>query len=431
MSRQQIAVIGAGIAGLSSTWLLSQKYNVTLFERNDWYGGHANTVDVQTKQGKFSIDTGFVVYNDKNYPNLIALFKHLKVLTQPTDMSFAVSINRGQLEYSGDGLNGIFAQRRNLFNPQQWRLLFGILKFNRDAKSFLQKQNDLELSLGDFLENGGHSEIMQQRYLLPMGAAIWSCPVETMLQFPAHSFIQFCENHGLLDLKGRPQWRTLINGSQQYVQAILKDLPDSVELLGGADSVARSDDGVRVKCGGKIYEFDEVVFACHADEALALLEQPSADEKRVVGSFKYQQNHTWLHSDKSLMPKTRSTWSSWNYLAQWQQQEVPVMSATYWANNLHRFECDADYFVSLNPPAKPANDTVLKEIWYAHPIFDQAALKAKQELPSIQGANNTWYCGSYAGFGFHEDAISSAINTCSLLGVAAPWVSNDDQSALT
>ncbi len=428
MGTQQIAVIGAGIAGLSSIWLLSQKYNVTLFERSDWYGGHANTVDVETRQGTFSIDTGFVVYNERNYPNLIALFKHLKVLTQPTDMSFSVSLNRGELEYSGDGLNGIFAQRRNLFNPQQWRLLFNILKFNRAAKTFLRKNPASELTLAEFLENGGHSEIMQQRYLLPMGAAIWSCPVETMLQFPAYSFIQFCENHGLLDLKGRPQWRTLINGSQQYVQAILKDLPDSVMLRGGVESVKRVNNKVTIASEGELHEFDHVVFACHADEALALLEQPTADELDIIGSFKYQKNHTWLHSDDALMPKTRATWSSWNYLAHWKHEETPVMSATYWANNLHRFECDTDYFVSLNPPLKPDPDKTLREIWYTHPVFDQAALDAKQKLPTIQGTKNTWYCGSYAGFGFHEDALSSAMQTCSLLDVTAPWVADDQHT---
>lgn len=425
MGTQQIAVIGAGIAGLSSTWLLSQKYNVTLFERDDWYGGHAHTVDVATECGTFSIDTGFVVYNEKNYPNLIALFEHLNVATQETDMSFAVSLNRGELEYSGDGLNGIFAQRRNLFNPQQWRLLFGILKFNRAAKIFLQDDQDRDLSLGEFLRDGDHSEIMQQRYLLPMGAAIWSCPVETMLEFPAHSFIQFCENHGLLDLKGRPQWRTLLNGSQQYVRAILDDLPETVTFRGGADSVARNNQRIQISSSGQVDEFDHVVFACHADDALALLEQPSKDEQRIVGSFKYQKNHTWLHSDDALMPKTRTTWSSWNYLAQWRHAETPVMSATYWANNLHRFDCATDYFVSLNPPSKPAQSKVLREMWYTHPIFDQAALLAKQELQTVQGNSNTWYCGSYAGFGFHEDAISSAMQTCALLGVTAPWVNND------
>jgi len=428
MGTQHIAVIGAGIAGLSSTWLLSQKYNVTLFERNGWYGGHANTVDVDTKQGTFSIDTGFVVYNDRNYPNLIALFKHLKVLTQPTDMSFSVSLNRGELEYCGDGLNGMFAQRRNLFNPKQWQLLFNILKFNRAAKAFLRNNNDSDLSLAEFLAHGGHSEIMQQRYLLPMGAAIWSCPVETMLQFPAHSFIRFCENHGLLDLKGRPQWRTLINGSRQYVDAILKDLPKTVQLRGAVDSVVRSDNRISVKSQGQTHDFDHVVFACHADDALALLEQPTEDEQNIIGNFKYQENHTWLHCDQSLMPKTRATWSSWNYLAHWKQEETPVMSATYWANNLHRFECDTDYFVSLNPPSKPAANKVIQEIWYAHPIFDQAALRAKQQLPKIQGIKNTWFCGSYAGFGFHEDALTSAMHTCALLNVTAPWAV-DEQDA--
>lgn len=428
MGIQRVAVIGAGISGLTSAWLLSTKYNVSLYERNDWHGGHAHTVDAPESGTDLihAIDTGFVVYNEKNYPNLIALFEYFNIATQPTDMSFAVSLNQGELEYSGSGFNGLFAQRRNLISPGHWRLLLDIVAFNKDAKAFLEQPPQTSLSLGEFLTQHQHSTKLQQHYLLPMGAAIWSCPVETMLNFPAYSFLKFCDNHGLLDLKNRPKWRTVTGGSKNYVNKILAEIQGKVELHHQADSVKRGTNHITIKCGNEEQSYDAVVFACHADEALALLQQPTASEQEILGCFKYEENETWLHSDERLMPKTKRVWSCWNYLAQWSEQSAPVMSATYWANRLHRLECDTDFFISLNPPLAPASDKVIGKFNYSHPIFDQQAVAAQQQLLHIQGEKMAWFCGSYAKYGFHEDGLASAIDTCSLLGVTPPW-SNTEQ----
>lgn len=427
MGIQRVAVIGAGISGLTSAWLLSTKYKVSLYERNDWHGGHAHTVDAsdpgadQTQ----SIDTGFVVYNEKNYPNLIALFDYLGVPTQPTDMSFAVSLNQGELEYSGSGFNGLFAQRRNLISPSHWRLLLDIVAFNKDAKTFLEQPTQTPLTLGEFLTEHQHSRNLQQHYLLPMGAAIWSCPVETMLNFPAHSFLKFCDNHGLLDLKNRPKWRTVTGGSKQYVNKILKEIEGNVEFYQAANSVTRDAKQVVIESAEKQASYDAVVFACHADEALSLLEQPSQNEQEILGCFKYEENETWLHTDERLMPESKRVWSCWNYLANWSEQNTPVMSATYWANRLHRLQCDTNFFISLNPPVAPEADKVIARFNYSHPIFDQQAVAAQQQLNQVQGENMAWFCGSYAGYGFHEDGLTSAINTCGLLDVRPPWTNTE------
>ncbi len=426
MGIQRVAVIGAGISGLTSAWLLSTKYKVSLYERNDWHGGHAHTVDAQETESDRShpIDTGFVVYNEKNYPNLIALFNHFNVATQPTDMSFAVSLNQGELEYSGSGFNGLFAQRRNLLNPGHWRLLLDIVAFNKDAKAFL-KQPETSLSLGEYLTQHQHSTKLQQHYLLPMGAAIWSCPVETMLNFPAYSFLKFCDNHGLLDLKNRPKWRTVSGGSKHYVSKILGEIQGTVELLQQADSVKRDANQVLINSAGKEQSYDAVVFACHADEALTLLQQPTQAEQEILGCFKYEENETWLHTDERLMPESKRVWSCWNYLANWSKQNTPVMSATYWANRLHRLQCDTNFFISLNPPVAPAMDKVIARYNYSHPIFDHKAVAAQQQLERIQGDKMAWFCGSYAKYGFHEDGLTSAINTCGMLDVTPPWVNNE------
>lgn len=427
MGIQRVAVIGAGISGLTSAWLLSTKYKVSLYERNDWHGGHAHTVDVPDTEPDQtqSIDTGFVVYNEKNYPNLIALFKHFEIATQPTDMSFAVSLNQGELEYSGSGFNGLFAQRRNLLSPTHWRLLLDIVAFNKDAKAFLQQPPETPVSLGQFLSERQHSTNLQQHYLLPMGAAIWSCPVETMLNFPAYSFLKFCDNHGLLDLKNRPKWRTVTGGSKHYVNKILAEIEGTVELKQQADSVTRDANQVVINSAGKEESYDAVVFACHADEALALLQQPSQNEQEILGCFKYEDNETWLHTDERLMPKAKRVWSCWNYLAHWSEQNTPVMSATYWANRLHRLSSDTNFFISLNPPVVPEADKVISKYNYSHPVFDQQAVAAQQQLKHIQGENMAWFCGSYASYGFHEDGLASAINTCSLLDVTPPWTNTE------
>jgi len=444
--RQSIAVIGSGITGLSAAWLLNKKFKITLFEKNSYIGGHTHTHDVQEGEKELSIDSGFIVYNKKNYPNLVGLFNHLNVDTQATDMSFGFSLDEGKLEYSGSGLKGMFAQRGNLFRIQHWRLLKEIVRFNKVAHAALDDVNTNaskslfsskgpSLSLGEFLENHNFSKDLRQHYLLPMGAAIWSCPVEIMTSFPAHSFLQFFANHGLIDLKNRPQWRTVVGGSREYVRKMMADMGGHVTIKRAASSVIRKgqeegikDSNVEVISEGKSFYFDQVIFACHADEALSLIEKPTINERAILSCFNYQENKTYLHTDERLMPRRKKAWCSWNYLARTNEQTgkdgfktEQKMTATYWMNRLQKVKADKNYLVTLNPYSEPKKNSIIEVMTYDHPLFDRDAMHAQGRLMEIQGNKNSWFCGSYTGYGFHEDALSSSVAVCEQLGVIAPW----------
>lgn len=431
--RKRIAIVGGGIAGLSAAWLLNRRHEVTLFERNGYVGGHSNTIEVETPTGSESVDTGFVVYNRRNYPLLTRLFTRLGVRTQDTDMTFSASIDHGRIEYAGSDLNTLFAQRRNLLNPPYWGMLRDILRFNRDAKRTLSSSGDQSTSLGNYLDRNGYGSRLCNHYLLPMGAAIWSCPTQSMRDFPARSFLEFFRNHGLLDLANRPQWKTVTGGSREYVRRMLADLPERAFTSSPVSCVRRADHGVVVHTrGAEPQRFDEVVLACHADEALRLIERPSREEGRILGAFGYQENRTLLHSDPALMPRSRRVWSSWNYLAQSRGGETRNVSVTYWMNRLQRLTTAQPLLVSLNPLREPRPGTLIAEMTYHHPVFDQAAMNAQQALPTLQGADRLWFCGSYAGYGFHEDALRSSVQVCSALGAEPPWAeeSTSDSDAL-
>ena len=422
MQRKRIAIVGAGVAGLSAAWLLHRDHQVTLFERNDYFGGHSHTVTVETADGPAAIDTGFVVYNEPNYPHLTGLFRLLGVKTQHTDMSFAASIDGGRIEYAGSNLGTLFAQKRNLANPLYWHMLGEILRFNRTAKASLATGDAAALSLGEYLDYYRFGSRLRDHYLLPMAAAIWSCPTATMMRFPAMSFLQFFRNHGLLDLKDRPQWQTVSGGSQQYVARLLADLGDDVHRSAAATRIERRADAVRVHTvDGEYRDFDDVVLACHADEALRMIAQPTAGERRLLGAFSYQENRTLLHSDAALMPKNQKTWSSWNYLAQTGQTRERHVSVSYWMNRLQRLPHAQQFFVSLNPLQDPRSETVLREMSYHHPVFDEAAMAAQHYLHELQGRDRLWFAGSYFGYGFHEDALRSAVEMARLFGVSIPW----------
>jgi predicted NAD/FAD-binding protein len=459
IKKQSIAIIGSGISGLSACWLLHKKYDVTLFEKNDYLGGHTHTHDVIEKDKYLAIDSGFIVYNKKNYPNLVGLLKQLDVETQTTDMSFAFSLDKGLLEYAGTGLSGMFAQRSNLLRPKHWRLLKEIVRFNKVAHAELKRlevEKCTNYSLGDFLKQYKFSIDLQQNYLLPMGAAIWSCPVDVMYSFPAFSFLRFFANHGLIDLKNRPQWRSVVGGSREYIKKMMLILETEISIKGGAELVKRSDnctknrsDGVinkypdnaidqssnkvsehsvEVISDGQSYYFDQVVFACHADDALKLLDVISTSEEEILGCFTYQENKTYLHTDISLMPKRESAWCCWNYLAQSNNNssskrslEDKQVTATYWMNKLQSINADKHYLVTLNPYQKIDQSKILKKMTYHHPVFDSKAINAQTRLNELQGINNSWFCGSYTGYGFHEDGLSSSVNVCEQLGVIAEW----------
>lgn len=429
---QSIAIIGSGITGLSASWLLHKKYKVTLFEKNSHIGGHTHTHDVPEDDKMLSIDSGFIVYNEKNYPNLVGLFNQLDVETQATDMSFAFSLDKGKLEYSGTDLKGMFAQRRNLFSLKHWRLIAEIVRFNKVAHAALADINKnnpttllfnhgVPLTLAAFLAQHKFSHDLQQHYLLPMGAAIWSCPMEVMNSFPAYSFLRFFSNHGLIDLHNRPQWRSVVGGSREYVKKIMAEA--DLEIKGAAKSVVRHKHAVDVLVEEECLRFDQVIFACHADEALALLETASPDEQDILGCFNYQENQTYLHTDVSLMPQRKKAWCSWNYLASSEkgQGATKKVTATYWMNSLQTLQSDQQYLVTLNPFYQIDPSKVIKEMTYHHPVFDHDALHAQTRLKEIQGKNNSWFCGSYSGYGFHEDALSSSLAVCEQLGVIAPW----------
>lgn len=419
----RIAIVGSGIAGLSAAWLLNNRHQILLYEQNNYLGGHTNTRMVETEHGSLPVDTGFIVFNRRNYPLLTRLLDYLGVATQPTSMSFSVSANNGQYEYAGSGLNALFAQRGNLLNPGHYRMLAAILRFNRDAKQLLQEPPKVPTSIGEFIEKGGYGAPFRDRYLLPMAAAIWSCPVETMADFPANSLLHFFSNHGLLDLRNRPHWHTIRGGSHQYVKCLLQSLQGKVACDDRVTLVRRDNQGVLVH-GQRSGEtrFDAVVLACHADQALSLIDRPLRQERAVLGAFQYQANRAILHTDAKLMPRRRSAWSAWNYLTNETRVGAEAVSVTYWMNCLQRIDQGPPLFVSLNPLREPHPDTVIADIDYSHPVFDHSAVDAQQRLGELQGHGGVWFCGSYWGYGFHEDALRSSVTLARQLGVELPWV---------
>lgn len=421
LHRKKIAVIGSGISGLSCAWLLAKQHQVTLFEKDDRLGGHANTVAVEVDGKTINVDTGFIVYNPVNYPNLVALFEHLAVESCETDMSFGISINGGEIEYAGSGLATLFAQRRNILRPGFWRMLNDIRRFYQQADRLHTKASKEQLSLRQLLSSEGYSEPFIKQHLLPMGAAIWSTPMEKMLDYPATSFLRFCKNHGLLQVNDRPVWRTVINGSHEYIQKMAPAI-DDIRLNSRVHRVVRDAKGIHINdLHGNSDTFDDVVFACHADQALAMLAKPTTQEQQLLQAFPYQRNRAYLHRDTDLMPQRRSVWSSWNYLADDQQEEQHV-SVTYWMNQLQPLATDTPILVSLNPPNAPRPEHLLRSFFYDHPLFDQRSLQAQQQLWQLQGINNTWFCGAYFGYGFHEDGLQSGLAVAERIGhVARPW----------
>jgi predicted NAD/FAD-binding protein len=418
--RLNIAVIGTGIAGLSAAWLLSRRHDVTVYEKASRLGGHANTIAVRGPEGVTPVDMGFIVYNPETYPNLTALFDELGVPTQASDMSFGVSLRGGALEYAGTDLKGLFAQKSNLFNPRFWRMMRDLVRFYRQGtRDARDPAADLG-SLGDYLAANGYGEALIRDHLLPMAAAIWSTPAGDMLDYPAAAFLRFCDNHGLLRLTGRPQWRTVIGGSCTYVERISAPFADRVRLGVGVRSVTRLADGVDVVDNqGKVAFHDHVVIAAHADQALSMLTDPTEAERATLGALRYGPNHAVMHRDPRLMPRRRAAWCSWNYLG---GEETGAVFATYWMNRLQGVRTAEPVFVSLNPTAMPSADTVIHREAYEHPLFDAAALAAQRQLWSLQGVGRTWYCGAYFGAGFHEDGLQAGLAVAELLGgVKRPW----------
>lgn len=429
----KIAVIGAGISGMSAAWLLDRHgHDVTVFEQNGHIGGHSNTVEAPSADGRRSIpvDTGFIVYNEWTYPNLTELFAHLRVPTERSTMSFAVSLDRGRLEYSGSNLAGMFAQKRNLLSPTYHLMLRDILRFYKEAPKVLEAGFDPAMTLGEYLVAGRYGHRFIYDHLLPMGAAIWSSTVAEMLAFPVHSFVRFFVNHGLLNLKKRPQWRTVSGGSRSYVHLLMGGLRGRVHAGRGVSMIRRTPAGVAVQCVDGAEElFDHAVIGAHADQALAMLGDAGEEERRILGAFRFQMNRAVLHRDPALMPKRKKAWSSWNYLANGTRERQAKVSVTYWMNLLQNIEKRSPLFVTLNPIVEPQQSLKIKEFIYDHPMFDSSAIAAQQEIWRIQGVRRTWFCGAYMGYGFHEDGLSAGLAVAEALGAKRPWAAADASPA--
>lgn len=424
MTGRNIAIIGSGIAGMSAAWLLSQKHRVTLYDRAEHIGGHANTVDVDPGDGMIPVDTGFIVFNDRNYPNLNALFAHLDVPVATSDMSFAVSADHGRFEYGGAGLSRLFGQRRNMARPAYWRMLLDIRRFYAEASASFADTPET-MTLREYLGRHRLGSSFVRDHLLPMTAAIWSTPAEHMLDYPAQSLFRFLHNHGLLSLSNRPQWSTVRGGSREYVQRLTAGFRDRIRLNTAVEAVTRLPLGVRVEDRqGGVEEFDEVVFACHADEALGLLKDADGAEQRMLGAFRYQKNVAMLHTDRALMPQRKRVWASWNYLARPASAngDAQQLCVSYWMNNLQPLDTKHDLFLTLNPMEQPAPGTILRSVPYDHPVFDAAAIRMRGLMWNIQGHRRTWFCGSYLGDGFHEDGVQAGLAVAEALGgVRRPW----------
>jgi len=395
---------------------------VQLFEAQSRIGGHSHTHDVTIDGETIAVDTGFIVYNERNYPDLVRYLAHLDVPTIASDMSFAASIDGGRLEYCGSNLAGLFAQPSNLFRPSFARMLVDIARFNRLGRAALADGNACDLTLGEFLDKHKFCDSLRYAYVLPMGAAIWSTPLAAMMDYPAATFLRFFDNHGLLTVNDHPRWRTLAHRSRDYVKRICDSLRRPVRAGDPVRRVGRDAGGLTVAtASGRIERYDQVVMAAHADESLAVLEAASPEQAEFLGSFRFQENEAILHRDASLMPKRRRAWASWNYLAEGDARRARHVSLTYWMNQLQSIDHRRQLFVTLNPSRPPAPDSVLQRMRYSHPIFDDRAVRAQSRLAAVQGCGGIWFAGAWLGYGFHEDGLRSGLDVAAALGAPCDW----------
>ena len=403
----KIAVVGSGISGLSAAYYLSKKNHVDLFEKEDRFGGHSHTIDLNFGSKKISVDIGFIVFNLKTYPNLINFFKENKIEIEKSNMSFSVSVENTNFEYCGKGLNGIFSNKLNLFNFKFLKMFFDIINFYKkcdDVKNF-----DEEITLGEYLTINKLSKEFINYHLIPMVSAIWSMPPYEASEMPLKFFLKFFQNHGLFKLKDRPQWYTVTNRSRTYVQKIISHLSGEHFKNYAVKKIVSNKSGVDLYYGGdsEFFNYDKVVLATHADEALSIIENPSKDEKKILSNFNYKENFAYIHTDEKIMPKNRNAWCSWN--SSIDKNNVEKNSITYWLNLLQNLKCKENIFLTLNPYFELDKSKILKKVRFTHPYFDQSALNYQSELKNLQNKRNILFCGSYFGYGFHEDGIKSSI----------------------
>lgn len=411
----KIAIVGAGISGLSAAYYLKHHHQVSVFEVSDKIGGHTATVDVSYRGREYAIDTGFIVFNDWTYPNFIELMHELDVASKPTEMSFSVRCEDSGIEYSGNNLNTLFAQRRNLFRPSFHKMIKDILKFNREAIQDLEDGSIPDsLTLGEYLRSNHYSEAFVFQYILPMGCAIWSASTERMINFPLRFFVQFFKNHGLLSVNNRPQWRVIEGGSRSYLGPLTAGFHKSIFTETNIQRIRRLGDSVElIMADGRVLDFDHVILACHSDQALALLGDATIAERNALKAIPYQQNEVVLHTDENLLPRKRVAWSSWNYLLQERFQERAVL--TYNMNILQGIKSDTTFCVTLNATDSISPGKIIDRFSYSHPVFSLDSVEATRRLELINGNNNTWFAGAYLGNGFHEDGVVSARQVATFL----------------
>lgn len=411
----KIAIVGSGIAGLTSAYLLNRKHDISVFEAADWIGGHTHTVDVSVAGRDYAIDTGFIVFNDWTYPNFIKLLGQLGVGFKPTEMSFSVHDPHTRTEYNGNNLNSLFAQRRNLLSPTFWGMLRDILRFNREALADLESQRiDPHTTLGDYLQSRGYGQRFIEHYIVPMGAAIWSMSLADMLAFPLQFFVRFFKNHGLLSVSNRPQWCVIEGGSSSYIEPLTASFRERIHLSCPVHRVERDEQGVTVHSAAGSERFDKVIFACHSDQALKMLAQPSAAEQQILGALPYAENDVVLHTDTRLLPDRKLAWASWNYRLGGGKQQLAAV--TYDMNILQGIESDTTFCVSLNQTDAIDPNKILARYTYSHPQYSLAGVEAQGRWEELNGANNSWFCGAYWANGFHEDGVVSGLRVAAAFG---------------
>ena len=403
----KIAVVGSGISGLSAAYYLSKNHQVDLFEKEDHFGGHSHTIDLNFESKKVSVDIGFIVFNYKTYPNLINFFEENKIEIEKSDMSFSVSVENTNFEYCGRGLNGIFSNKLNLFDLKFLRMFFDIISFYKKCDNL--KNLDQTITLGEYLFKNKLSKEFINYHLIPMVSAIWSMPPYEANKMPLKFFLNFFQNHGLFKLKDRPQWYTVTNRSRTYVQKIISKLSGEHYKNYTVKKIVSKSSGVDLYYGGEseLFNYDKVILATHADEALSIIEKPSQDEQKILSNFSYKENFAYIHTDQKAMPKNKNAWSSWNSLMD--KDNVEKNSITYWLNLLQNLNCEENIFLTLNPYFEIDKSKILKKVRFTHPYFDQSALDHQSQLKNLQNKRNILFCGSYFGYGFHEDGIKSSI----------------------